>query len=147
MKLTSFAFEHNGPIPSKYTCDSENISPPLEWNDVPDGTKSFMLICDDPDAVGGKTFDHWVAFNISRGARKIEENSSIGIEGMTGFGTTGYGGPCPPNGEHRYFFKLYALDTTLDLPPGATKEQVEIAMEGRILDRAELIGLYKRPGK
>ena len=144
MKLTSPAFKHNENFPSKYTCDGENISPPLEWSEVPDGIKSFVLICDDPDAVG-KTFDHWVAFNISHGARKIEENSSIGIEGMTGFETTGYGGPCPANGEHRYFFKVYALNTMLDLPPGATKEQVEIAMEGRILDQCELIGLYQRP--
>lgn len=144
MKLTSPAFEHNGNIPSKYTCDGENISPPLEWSEIPENTKSFVLIVDDPDAVGGKTFDHWINFNISDGARKIEENSSLGIQGLTGFGTLGYGGPCPPSGKHRYVFKLYALDTKLHLNEGASKEQIEQAMAGTILEQAELIGLYER---
>lgn len=144
MKLNSPAFNHNEPLPSKYTCDGDNIPPPLEWSEVPENTKSFVLICDDPDAVGGKTFDHWVVFNISHGARKIEENSEIGTEGLTGFGDLGYGGPCPPSGQHRYFFKLYALDCLLNLREGVDKEQVEQAMAGHVLEQAELIGIYER---
>jgi len=145
MKLTSPAFQHNASMPSKYTCDGDNVSPPLEISDVPESATSLMLINDDPDAPAG-TWTHWTVWNIYPKITKIDENSvpQNGIEGITSFGSPGYGGPCPPSGEHRYFFKLYALDTMLDLSSDADKAQLEKVMEGHILDEAELIGLYKR---
>ncbi|MCH7604481.1 YbhB/YbcL family Raf kinase inhibitor-like protein [Patescibacteria group bacterium] len=156
MQITSSAFGHNQNIPSKYTCDGENISPPLAISDVPEGTKSLVLINDDPDAPGG-TWVHWTLWNISSDTTEVLENSfpSGAVQGMTSFGSQEYGGPCPPrvdsrveagppSGTHRYFFKLYALNDILSLSPDVDKSQLEAAMEGHILDRAEVIGLYSR---
>lgn len=144
MKLIS-DFEHEKNIPSKYTCDGENSAPELTISGVPVGTKSFALIVDDPDAPMG-TWIHWVLFNIPLNTIKINEKSLPASvrQGITDFGKTGWGGPCPPSGTHRYFFKLYALDTMLELQNGSTKAQLERAMQGHILEKAELIGLYKR---
>ena len=145
MTITSSAFKHKSKIPSKYTCDGENINPPLQIADVPSAAKSLVLISDDPDAPMG-TWVHWTAWNISPESKEIAENSApIGaVEVMTSFGDKGYGGPCPPSGTHRYFFKLYALDKALDLPPSAKASDIEKAMTGHILDKTELIGLYQR---
>lgn len=145
MKIVSSAFEHNRRIPSKYTCDGENMSPPLSFLEVPKNTKSLVLIVDDPDAPS-KTWVHWVVFNIDSATRDVSENSvpNGGVLGMTDFGKPGYGGPCPPSGKHRYFFKLYALDSVLNLPQSSDKNAVEEAMKGHILDSAELVGLYER---
>jgi len=145
MIIRSPSFQNNGLIPLKYTCDGEDINPPLEIGGVPESAKSLALIVDDPDAPMG-TWVHWVVWNISPETKQIEEGMvPEGVmEGMTDFGRAGYGGPCPPSGTHRYFFKLYALDTELNLDNSATKEDVEEAMKGHILDSAVLIGLYKR---
>ncbi len=143
MAISSSAFAHNETIPVLYTCDGADISPPLAISNVPEGTVSLALIVDDPDAPVG-TWDHWVEFNIPVTGTIAEDAGQIGTRGRNSWGSTGYGGPCPPSGTHRYFFKLYALDAELDLSAGATKRQVEAAMEGRILAQAELIGLYAR---
>lgn len=145
MKITSSAFSNNTKIPAKYTCDGENINPSLSFLDVPESTKSLVLIVDDPDAPS-KTWVHWVVYNINPDVTEIEKDSvpEDSIEGITDFGKPGYGGPCPPSGTHRYFLKLYALDTILDLPQNATKQMVEDKMEKHIIDKAELIGLYSR---
>lgn len=144
MKLTSSAFTHNGSIPSEYTCDGSDLSPPLSISDVPANAKSLVLISDDPDAPVG-TWDHWVVFNIPASIKEISKGKEPqGTAGKNSWGRTGYGGPCPPSGTHRYFFKLYALDTMLNLPAGSTKKQIEAAMEGHILAKTELLGLYKR---
>ena len=145
MKISSSAVSHNQSIPAKYTCDGENINPPLQIVDVSSAAKSLVLISDDPDAPMG-TWVHWTAWNISPEIKEIAENSvPIGaVEGMTSFGDKGYGGPCPPSGTHRYFFKLYALDSILDLPTSAKAADIEKAMKGHILDKTEFIGLYKR---
>lgn len=142
MKLTSPAFNHNESIPKKYTCQGEDINPPLNIDGVPDGTKSLALIIDDPDAPM-KTWVHWVVFNIPV-QNKIDENSIPGKQGYNDFGKNDYGGPCPPSGTHRYFHKLYALDTVLNLNEGITKKELELAMQGHILAKTELIGLYKK---
>lgn len=142
MKITSPAFENQAPIPAKYTCQGEDISPPLAIADLPDNTASLALIVDDPDAPMG-TWDHWIVWNI-KPTSKIEENSAPGTPGKNSWGRNDYGGPCPPSGTHRYFFKLYALDRELDLKAGATKAQLEAVMEGHILERAEAIGLYEK---
>lgn len=144
MKLTS-DFEHNSNIPSKYTCDGENSAPELTVVGVPAGTKSLALIVDDPDAPMG-TWVHWVVFNIPINTIKINEKTLPHTvkQGITDFGRVGWGGPCPPSGTHRYFFKLYALDSLIDLQPGCTKAQLERSMQGHIKEKAELIGLYKR---
>ena len=145
MKIISSAFENNTKIPSKYTCDGENVNPPLEFVAVPEKAKSLVLIVDDPDALS-KTWAHWIVYNIDPQILSVKENSKVetGIEGITDFGNQGYGGPCPPSGTHRYFFKLYALDKVLDLPQNATKQMVEKAMEGHMIEKSELIGLSKR---
>lgn len=145
VNILSPAFDNNKKIPSKYTCDGENISPPLSFSNISQNTKSLVLIVDDPDAPS-KTWVHWVIFNISPEISEIAEGSAPtgAIEGMTDFGSTGYGGPCPPSGVHRYVFKLYALDSMLDLPKTATKEDIEKKMNGHVLEKAELIGLYER---
>ncbi len=145
MKIISSAFQHNQSIPSKYTCDGENVNPPLSFSDIPENAKSLVLIVDDPDAPTG-TFVHWTVFNISPSVQNVNEHSvpQGGVEGMTDFGKPGYGGACPPTGTHRYFFKLYALDAILNLSSTADKKAIEQAMQGRILASAELIGLYKR---
>jgi len=150
MQLISPVFSHQGTIPVPYTCDGQDLSPPLRWDDVPPTTQSFALICDDPDAPRG-TFVHWVLFNLPADRRSLPEGvpgdrvlADGGIQGKNDFGNFGYGGPCPPSGSHRYFFKLYALDRALDLPPGATKSQVITAMQGHQVAKAELIGNYQR---
>ena len=145
MQIISTAFPHNGEIPPQYTCDGQDINPPLAIRDVPRGTKSLALIVDDPDAPQG-LWVHWTLWDISADTKEIFENSvpRKSVEGETSFGKPGYGGPCPPSGEHRYFFKVYALDIELNLPSDADKEDVEEAMVGHVLDHAELIGLYQR---
>lgn len=150
LELTSTAFAHGEAIPRKYSCDGEDISPPLAWGDLPAGTQSVVLICDDPDAPIG-TWVHWVLYNVPAEARSLPEAVAADAElpdgsrnGKNGWGRLGYGGPCPPSGTHRYFFKLYALDTMLDLAAGASEKQVLQAMEGHILAQAELMGTYTR---
>ena len=152
MKLTSPAFPHHGKIPCKYTCDGENISPPLTIADVPASAKILVLIMDDPDIpeIAKKTYhidvwDHWVVFNIPVTTTTIPENQNPpGKLGKNTRGVLGYGGPCPPDREHRYFFKLYALGVMLNLPEGVSKKQVEEAMPGHIMAQAELVGKYER---
>jgi Raf kinase inhibitor-like YbhB/YbcL family protein len=150
IKITSPAFDNGGMIGAKYTCDGENISPPLQWDAVAEGTKSIALICDDPDAPMG-TFVHWVLFNLPAETRKLTENIPAdkilpngAKQGITDFRSIGYGGPCPPSGTHRYFFKIYALDTEIDLPAGTKKSQLLKAMQEHILGQGQLIGKYKR---
>ena len=144
MQLTSSAFQHNSVMPSEFTCDGENIHPSLSISGVPANAKSLVLIVDDPDAPVG-TWDHWIVFNIDPLIKEIKQNEQPqGVAGKNSWGKVGYGGPCPPSGTHRYFFKLYALDTTLSLPEGSAKNQVESAMQSHILAKSELIGLYKR---
>jgi Raf kinase inhibitor-like YbhB/YbcL family protein len=145
MKITSSVFEHNKTIPSKYTCNGENINPPLEFTDVSKEAKSLVLIVDDPDAPMG-TWTHWVVYNISSFVREVKEHSipADGVEGGTSFGKPGYGGPCPPSGVHRYFFKLYALNKTLSIKGKVDKESVLEYMKDAIIDQAELIGLYSQ---
>lgn len=150
IKITSAAFEGGGMIPKKYTCDGSDVSPPLAWTGVPEGTKSIALISDDPDAPVG-TWVHWVIFNIPPNTTGLSENVPPGPElpsgarqGETDFGRIEYGGPCPPSGTHRYYFRIYALDAMLDLESGATKAQLLDAMKGRILAQGELMGKYRR---
>jgi Raf kinase inhibitor-like YbhB/YbcL family protein len=145
LQITSPAFSHDGTIPSKFTCDGVDVSPPLSIVNIPEKTGSLALIVDDPDAPAG-TWVHWVVWNILPGSREIPENSVPrgAIQGTNDFGKQRYGGPCPPSGTHRYFFKLYALDASLALKPGARKGQVEEAMKGHVLAQAELVGLYRR---
>ena len=145
MKITSSVFENNNKIPSKYTCDGENINPPLNFIDVPKNTKSLVLLMDDPDAPMG-TFVHWVVFSINSEEKQINEDfvPSGSIQGKNTVGNDKYIGPCPPSGTHRYFFKLYALSSDLDLDKNAGKEQVEEAMKNNIIEKSELIGLYKK---
>jgi len=150
IKITSSAFQDGGLIPAKYTCDGADVSPPLQWDTVPEGTKSIALICDDPDAPMG-TFVHWVIFGLPAETRQLAEKvpadktlPSGARQGTSDFGRVGYGGPCPPSGTHRYFFKIYALDTKVDLPAGARKSDLLKAMQGHILSQGQLIGKYKR---
>jgi len=145
MKIESPAFKNNEMIPSKYTCDGENINPPLKISGIPENALSLVLIVDDPDAPA-KTWVHWTMWNIDPETVEIPENSvpKGAVQGITDFRVPGYGGPCPPSGAHRYFFKLYALDITLNLESSATVGNIEEAMKGHILGSAELIGLYKR---
>ncbi len=147
MQILSSEFNNNGSIPGQYTCDGKDINPPLEFKDVPDDAKSLVLIMDDPDAAkpAGKVWDHWIVFNISADTKEIKEDQEpVGIHGLGTSNNSKYHGPCPPDGQHRYFFKLYALDIMVDLPQGSTKKQVEEAIAGHILSQAQLIGLYKR---
>lgn len=144
MKLESPLFISGQPIPKKYTCQGENISPPLTITDAPENTKFFALIVDDPDAPKG-TFDHWIAWNIPGDLRHFEEGMTVPNQGKNGFGDLNYRGPCPPpGGPHRYYFKLYALDSQLNLTDGISKGQLERAMAGHILSQAELIGTFQR---
>jgi Raf kinase inhibitor-like YbhB/YbcL family protein len=145
MRITSKAFGHNGTIPAKYTCQGEDIHPPLQFHDLPDETKSLALIMDDPDAPHG-TWDHWILFNMNV-VSAIEERGELpdgSVIGTNSWGRIRYGGPCPPSGTHRYFFKLYALDCKLNLESTARKAAVEVAMKGHIIAQAELIGLYQK---
>jgi len=144
MKLTSSAFANNGAISSEFTCDGADISPALVISDVPKNAKSLALIMDDPDAPIG-TFVHWVVWNIPTDTKEIKKGDEpAGVQGTTGFKRSGYGGPCPPSGTHRYFFKLYALDILLDLPEGSNKNDLEKSMGSHIIEKTQLIGLYKR---
>jgi len=144
MKIESSAFKANQPIPTKFTCEGDDVSPALRLSEVPKGAKSLALIVDDPDAPRG-TFDHWIAWNIPATATVLSEGASVPKQGRNGFGDLRYRGPCPPPGKpHRYFFKLYALDTLLDLAEGASKGDVEKAMKGHILAEAQLVGTYAR---
>ena len=150
IKITSTAFEDGGMIPTKYTCDGEDISPPLQWDAVPEGTKTIALINDDPDAPMG-TWVHWVIFNIPADVKELAQNIPAdktlpngAKQGITDFRRVGYGGPCPPGGTHRYFFKIYALDSEINLEAGADKEQLLKAMKGHIIGQGQLIGKYKR---
>ena len=145
MIITSPVFQYNDLIPSKYTCDGNNISPPLEIKEIPQGTKSLALIVDDPDAPIS-TWVHWIVWNIDPKTAQIPERSvpARAVEGQTSFGKLSYGGPCPHSGTHRYFFKLYALDMILDISSQADKTALEKTMKGHILDKTELIGLYGR---
>ena len=145
MKITSSAFENKQTIPPKYTCDGENISPPLETIDTPKETKSLVLIVDDPDAPSGD-WVHWLVWNINPETKLITENESPkeAIQGTNDFGKQNYGGPCPPADTHRYQFKTYALDTILNLPSFSRKKDLEKAMENHLLGKTLLIGLYQR---
>lgn len=150
MVLTSSSFTGGAMIPAKYTCDSADISPPLAWSGTPDATKSLALICDDPDAPGG-TWVHWVVYNIPADVRELAENipatdslSNGTRQGVNDFRKTGYGGPCPPGGTHRYFFKVYALDTLLPVEKLMTKAKLLEMMKGHILAEGQLMGKYKR---
>ena len=148
-KITSPAFANGGAIPSDFSCDGRDVSPALSWTEPPTGTQSFALIMDDPDAPMG-TWVHWVIFNIPASTRDLTEGtptdpqlSDRSLQGKTSAGSTGYHGPCPPSGTHRYFFKLYALDTVLSLSTKADKKDLLAAMEGHILANAELMGTFK----
>lgn len=151
MEIHSSVFENQKPIPMRYTCEGEDLSPPLTFAGVPQGTKSLVLIVDDPDAPRG-TFDHWIVWNIpptlaglSEGAKELFSKNSAVKQGLNGFQDKKYRGPCPPPGKpHRYFFKLYALDNLLDLKEGVSKQEVEKAIQGHTLEKAELIGTYQR---
>jgi len=145
LKISSPAFEHMGMIPPKYTCDGEDVNPPLQIENLPGGTKSLALIMDDPDAPMG-TWDHWIVWNISPASLKIGENSLPlkAFQGKNSWGKIDYGGPCPPSGTHRYFFKFFALDSLLEISRGAGKKDLEETMGGHILSKGELVGLYRR---
>ncbi len=150
ISISAEAFQTEGAIPEEYTCDGSDVSPALSWRGIPANAKSIALIMDDPDAPMG-TFVHWVLFNIPpdttklpRGVPKNRTLNDGSSQGITDFGRTGYGGPCPPGGTHRYYFRLYALDTMLDLQPGASRKQLENAMKGHILAQGELMGKYER---
>ena len=146
MKLTSSAFENNSIIPKKYGYKHGNISPPLKIEKIPEGTKSLVLIMDDPDAMGavGKVWSHWVIWNISSNISEIPENSipENSLQGKTDFGEIGYGGPAPPDKEHTYVFKLYALKSTISNLGGSTKQEIENSIKNHILDKTELYGKF-----
>jgi Raf kinase inhibitor-like YbhB/YbcL family protein len=145
MEIESSVFKNNKLIPSKYTCDGENVNPPLLIGDVPENAKSLVLIVDDPDASRG-AFVHWTVWNIDPHIKEIKENScpQNAVEGRTDFGRPGYGGPCPPSGTHRYFFKLFALNTTLDIDTSTEAADLEREIENNILTKTQLVGLYRR---
>jgi Raf kinase inhibitor-like YbhB/YbcL family protein len=151
IQITSAAFASGQPIPAKYTCDGQDVSPPLKWSNAPANTKSFALIADDPDAPAG-TWVHWMLYDLTATTTELAENTSKSQQlpggakqGLNSWPHLGYDGPCPPRGKpHRYFFKLYALDALLDLKPGATKRDLLKAMEGHILAEGQLMGTYQR---
>jgi Raf kinase inhibitor-like YbhB/YbcL family protein len=143
MELTSAGFRDGGMIPSEYTCDGDDVSPPLALSDIPAGARSLALIMDDPDAPGG-TWDHWVAYDVAVMDAIPEGIADLGTAGRNSWGRTGYGGPCPPGGTHRYYFSVYALDAPLGLAAGADKTELLEAMEGHILAHATLMGRYSR---
>lgn len=150
IQVSSTAFQEGGMIPPQYTCDGADVSPPLSWQSIPEGTRSIALIADDPDAPMG-TFVHWVLYDLPADVRELQEDvpdaktvPNGAKQGANGFGRIGYGGPCPPSGTHRYFFKIYALDTATNLPPGQKKAQLLKAMEGHILAQGQIMGKYKR---
>jgi Raf kinase inhibitor-like YbhB/YbcL family protein len=150
MKVESAAIKEGQPIPRQYTCDGINISPPLEWSGVPKSAKTVAIIADDPDAPAG-TWVHWVLYNLPAENIGLVENvpatenlKAGGFQGKNSFGKLGYGGPCPPSGTHRYFFKVYAVDAELPLKAGATKSDLETAMQGHIVAQAQLMGTYQK---
>jgi len=150
IKLSSTAFQDDGLIPSKYTCDGDNISPPLAWSNIPANTKSVALIVDDPDAPA-KTWVHWVLYDLPTSTTNLPETVKPqpslpggGKNGRNDFNKLGYGGPCPPAGTHRYFFKIYALDSETGLQPGATKEELLHAMDDHVIGQGKLVGTYQR---
>ena len=155
--LRSDAFEEGGVIPRKYTCEGDDLAPPLEWDGVPENTRSLVLIVDDPDApdpaAPRMTWVHWVVYNLPADVSGLPEGAivkklPVGSEqGLNDWNKPGYGGPCPPIGRHRYFHKLYALDTVLEGLDSPTKAEVESAMQGHIIAQAELIGTYKKSGR
>ncbi|MGA7933962.1 MAG: YbhB/YbcL family Raf kinase inhibitor-like protein [Kovacikia sp.] len=152
MMLTSPAFQSNGLIPARYTCDGNNTSPPLQWEAPPAGTRSLALMMDDPDAPSG-TFLHWIAYDLPADLRQLPEGlpaqaklSNGGIQANNDFGKPGYGGPCPPGGVHRYVFKLYGLDRTIAPAQITTRDQFLAAIKGHILASGELVGRYRRQG-
>jgi Raf kinase inhibitor-like YbhB/YbcL family protein len=148
LKLTSPVFENNKNIPPKYGCDGENVNPAVQIEGVPSGTKSLALILDDQDAPRG-TYVHWILWNIDPAAKEIKENSvpEGAVQGLNDFKKNSYGGPCPPTRPHKYVFKVYALDTRLELGPKSTKADLEKAMEGHLLAQGQLFGVYKREKK
>ena len=141
--VTSTAFDEGGAIPTRFSCDGEDVSPPLAWEGAPDGTVAFALILDDPDAGG---FVHWTVADIAASDGSAEEGESPGIDGRNGFGRAGYGGPCPPSGTHRYVVTLYALSEPLSVEPGFSPADLRSAMEGRVLATGHLTGTYRRGG-
>jgi Raf kinase inhibitor-like YbhB/YbcL family protein len=150
LPISSSAFANGSMIPSQYTCDGVNISPPLQWSGSPVAAKTFALIVDDPDAPA-KTWVHWVVYDLPANATQLTENigqaktlGSGGKQGTNDFKRIGYGGPCPPSGTHRYFFKLYAVDIETSLPPGATKDELLKAIDGHVVAQGEVVGKYKR---
>lgn len=150
LKITSPAFKEGEPIPAKYTCDGANVSPPLAWAGAPSNAKTMALICDDPDAPG-KTWVHWVAYDMPASTTSLPENvpkderlAGGGKQGTNDFKKIGYGGPCPPSGTHRYYFKVYVLDTETSLNPGATKDQLLAAIKNHTIAEGQLMGRYKR---
>lgn len=153
MKISSPVFSDGEPIPPRYSCEGSDISPPLDWDlsqlSIPDNG-SIVLICDDPDAPGG-TWIHWVIFNLPPETSSLpemvmprEELENGALQGANSWGNIGYGGPCPPSGTHHYYYKIYALDAKLNLPPGTTKEELLNAMDGHVLDEGQLMGTYTR---
>lgn len=155
LTLTSPSFSHQGEIPRKHTCEGQDVSPALAWSGVPEAAKSLVLIVDDPDAPDPKapkmTWVHWVLYDLPPSAAGLREAAAAppsgAREGLNDWKRTGYGGPCPPIGRHRYFHKLYALDTTLGDLGTPTKDQLEFAMEGHVLTKTELVGTYEKTGK
>ncbi len=143
MTLTSTDFENNGEIPTKFTCQDENVNPNLIISDTPENAKSLALIVDDPDAPGG-TFTHWLMWDINPTLTEITTESTPGVEGINDFGKNKYNGPCPPYGRHRYSFKIYALNTILDLPPDTNSSTLQKAIKNHVLDMAEIIGTYQK---
>jgi Raf kinase inhibitor-like YbhB/YbcL family protein len=144
MKITSPAFQEGGNIPQKFTCDGANLNPALRLEGITADAKSLVLIVDDPDAPGG-LFTHWLIWNIDPKASEISEGGAPkGVPGKNDFGKSGYGGPCPPSGTHRYFFKVFALDRELDLPAGSKRAQLDAAMRGHVIGQGEVMGRYTR---
>ena len=144
LTITSTAFQNEGNIPAKYTCDGEEVSPPLHIEGIPEGTVSLALKVEDPDAPGG-TFDHWLVWNIDPVA-DIAEGGRPGISGKNSAGKTGYHGPCPPSGSHRYYFYVFALDTDIDLPAGADKDALNRSLEAHIIAQGSIMGRYQHSG-
>jgi Raf kinase inhibitor-like YbhB/YbcL family protein len=151
LQLTSSAFQPESSIPRQFTCEGDDVSPELKWTNAPPGTKSFALIVHDPDAPRPGGFTHWVAYNIpanvtqiAQGAPKGDKLPGGGLQGKNDSGQNGYMGPCPPSGTHRYYFYLYALDTELNLQSGASKNEVEKAIKGHVVEKTELMGRYKK---
>jgi Raf kinase inhibitor-like YbhB/YbcL family protein len=145
LAVTSESFQHGDPVPERHALEGENLSPPLSWSGLPDGTQSIAVICEDPDAPSG-TFVHWMGWGMGPQAGGLGEGESAPHEGQNGFGNTGYGGPSPPpgHGRHRYYFRVYALDAEPSLDEGASKQQLEAAIDGHVLATGELMGTYER---